>query len=155
MALMALTARKSALWYCCNCNYGPHDPAIHAACINCGVRRCDFCPSEGTKNHASHDCDPVSPYPSVPSTLPPIPETYEATVSRSGHELASATDYLSVSNVLNWSHPTRLSTSARTYGHTYMYICCVCGDGPKVFNVQPKCVMCNHTACSNCEQVKK
>ncbi|CAI7567912.1 unnamed protein product [Penicillium discolor] len=34
---------------------------------------------------------------------------------------------------------------------TYLYICCGCGDGPKVYNHQPICVPCNHQACGNCE----
>ncbi|CAI7626003.1 Zinc finger, RanBP2-type [Penicillium expansum] len=40
-----------------------------------------------------------------------------------------------------------------TYGMSqvaYMYICCQCGDGPKLYNMQPTCYVCSHQACSNC-----
>ncbi|EKV12972.1 hypothetical protein PDIG_31990 [Penicillium digitatum PHI26] len=40
------------------------------------------------------------------------------------------------------------------YNAIYMYICCSCGDGPKVYNIQPRCVVCNHTVCSKCQEVK-
>ncbi|KAL4896093.1 hypothetical protein BDV59DRAFT_199305 [Aspergillus ambiguus] len=42
----------------------------------------------------------------------------------------------------------------KIYTQTYMYICCQCQDGPKVYNVQPQCVSCNHVVCSNCTYVK-
>lgn len=147
---------KSALWYCCNCHYGPHDPAIHAACINCGVKRCDFCPVEVTKNASSRDCDPISPYPSAPIFSPQIPKSYDATFASFGNGLPSVPDRLSANTVLlNRSLPTEFSAPVRTHGPpTHMYICCKCGDGPKIFENQPRCIMCEHTACPNCEQVK-
>lgn len=49
--------------------------------------------------------------------------------------------------------PSRLGGS-QLYSQTYMYICCKCHDGPKVHNVQPVCVVCNHKACSYCTHVK-
>ncbi|EAW12753.1 uncharacterized protein ACLA_011800 [Aspergillus clavatus NRRL 1] len=42
----------------------------------------------------------------------------------------------------------------KVYSNTYMYICCQCGDGPKVYNVQPQCIICQHIACSSCREVK-
>ncbi|OQD67779.1 hypothetical protein PENPOL_c003G04356 [Penicillium polonicum] len=33
---------------------------------------------------------------------------------------------------------------------SYLYICCGCGDGPKVYNLQPICITCSHQACANC-----
>ncbi|KAL4791578.1 hypothetical protein BDV19DRAFT_370165 [Aspergillus venezuelensis] len=33
------------------------------------------------------------------------------------------------------------------YSSAAMWICCACGDGPKVFANQPVCVACNHAAC--------
>ncbi|KAF9894579.1 hypothetical protein FE257_006465 [Aspergillus nanangensis] len=43
----------------------------------------------------------------------------------------------------------------KIYSQTYMYICCVCHDGPKIYNNQPRCVVCSHDACSNCQHVKR
>ncbi|KAB8258367.1 hypothetical protein BDV32DRAFT_125994 [Aspergillus pseudonomiae] len=45
-----------------------------------------------------------------------------------------------------------LSGHVRTNG--YLYICCQCNDGPKLYSNQPRCVICQHTACSDCRPVK-
>ncbi|KAL5359390.1 hypothetical protein BJX96DRAFT_174308 [Aspergillus floccosus] len=50
--------------------------------------------------------------------------------------------------------PSREIRVNKIYTQTYMYICCQCHDGPKVYNVQPQCVNCHHSACSNCTYVK-
>lgn len=36
-------------------------------------------------------------------------------------------------------------------GVVYWYFCCQCNDGPKAYNVQPQCVICNHIACAYCK----
>lgn len=36
-------------------------------------------------------------------------------------------------------------------GFAYVYFCCQCMDGPKVYNVQPQCLLCNHISCANCK----
>ncbi|KAK9618328.1 hypothetical protein V6Z94_005359 [Aspergillus fumigatus] len=36
----------------------------------------------------------------------------------------------------------------------YMYICCQCGDGPKLYNLHPRREACNHIVCSSCMAVK-
>ncbi|KAL4925782.1 uncharacterized protein BDV17DRAFT_271400 [Aspergillus undulatus] len=40
------------------------------------------------------------------------------------------------------------------YSNVAMWVCCKCGDGPKVYKSQPACVMCHHVACSCCTEVK-
>ncbi|PGH30454.1 hypothetical protein GX50_06775 [[Emmonsia] crescens] len=37
---------------------------------------------------------------------------------------------------------------------TDLYICCACGDGPKVYQNQGRCVNCNHDVCGYCTHVK-
>ncbi|PYI02442.1 hypothetical protein BO78DRAFT_223425 [Aspergillus sclerotiicarbonarius CBS 121057] len=32
-----------------------------------------------------------------------------------------------------------------------LYFCCQCGDGPKLIQNQPQCVVCRHIACSSCK----
>ncbi|KAL3468633.1 hypothetical protein BJX64DRAFT_10908 [Aspergillus heterothallicus] len=58
------------------------------------------------------------------------------------------------------SHPRAMLDS---YGHMpirshysdeVMYICCQCGDGPKLFANQPLCCSCNHKPCNICTLVK-
>ncbi|KAF4214391.1 hypothetical protein CNMCM8980_009210 [Aspergillus fumigatiaffinis] len=51
-------------------------------------------------------------------------------------------------------HSGRATNMNKVYSQTYMYICCNCGDGPKVYNVQPRCTECNHIVCSSCKPVK-
>ncbi|KAE8378603.1 hypothetical protein BDV26DRAFT_188705 [Aspergillus bertholletiae] len=40
----------------------------------------------------------------------------------------------------------------RTNGN--LYICCKCSDGPKLYEIQPQCVICNHYVCQDCVHVK-
>ncbi|KAJ6072316.1 hypothetical protein N7467_010401 [Penicillium canescens] len=157
----------ASLWYCCGCNFGPHNSSLYDACIQCGTRRCARCTDEkislsmnmdlNTSSHShshshSHSCDPTSPYPAAvpmnsPRTtalvtkamLPQVPELPRV------RTLLSA-DYTDMS-------PASLA-GVRLHGETYMYICCQCNDGPKIYNHQPKCINCNHTACSYCTYVK-
>ncbi|PWY63683.1 hypothetical protein BO83DRAFT_382535 [Aspergillus eucalypticola CBS 122712] len=35
-----------------------------------------------------------------------------------------------------------------------LYFCCQCGDGPKAWGNQPRCVLCQHSICSYCKPVK-
>ncbi|KAJ5723859.1 hypothetical protein N7488_001894 [Penicillium malachiteum] len=149
-----------SLWYCCKCSFGPHDSALYVACIDCSARRCRLCPEEKANyaveahSHShSSSCGP-SPYPAVVDfntsrrmsldTKPVLPTP------------PSLPQVLSLRPSLPASKP-RLSLGdfqVKTYETTYMYICCKCHDGPKVYNIQPKCVSCDHAACSNCTQVK-
>jgi hypothetical protein len=40
---------------------------------------------------------------------------------------------------------------APRYGRKVLtYFCCNCNDGPKVWENQPRCVICDHTPCSSC-----
>ena len=50
---------------------------------------------------------------------------------------------------------TRISYCQIIMGFTYVYFCCQCNDGPKVLNVQPRCVLCNHPACTNCKPASR
>lgn len=34
------------LWFCCGCNFGPHNAAIYDTCINCGKHACSLCTHE-------------------------------------------------------------------------------------------------------------
>lgn len=145
------------LWYCCGCRFGPHNAALYDACINCGSKRCGLCTDEKVARHANEtyqDSYETSPYPSVitldtnhtlsldaikvPSTKSTDIESPETVFSRPQHSTTL---------------PSRLGIS-QSYSQTYMYICCKCQDGPKVYNVQPVCVVCNHEACYCCTYVK-
>lgn len=142
-------------WYCCECNFGPHNSDLYVACINCSKRRCSRCLVEKavdsltTHNHAH--CHETSPYPSVASidTVRPLSFMKMPTIP---------TPDLPGIRPLYRPGPaalvTPLGTTTSYYTQTFMYICCQCNDGPKVYNVQPVCVECNHAACSSCAHVK-
>ncbi|KAJ5182783.1 hypothetical protein N7492_000399 [Penicillium capsulatum] len=147
----------ASLWYCCGCKFGPHNSALYDACINCGAHRCDECVDEKVANrlssHAHSDCNhTVSPYPSAVAVS-------SSSISLSTRTMPpSAVTDLPQIRPLSRHRPGApgLSFEAGThvYGATYMYICCRCDDGPKVYNVQPQCVICHHEACSSCTYVK-
>ncbi|RJE18259.1 hypothetical protein PHISCL_09405 [Aspergillus sclerotialis] len=56
------------------------------------------------------------------------------------------------------THGTTMAVSTlrgtKVYQQNYLYICCQCNDGPKLYNVQPVCIVCEHKACKWCSQVK-
>lgn len=148
-----------SLWYCCECSFGPHNAALYVSCISCNARRCGSCREEKVQDSlhthsSSHSCHETSPYPTainlntthMPSldTQPMLPAGIDLPQIRSLRPgLAVPPPYIALAGL-----------QATTYSQTYMYICCNCNDGPKVYNVQPKCIECNHVACSNCVSVK-
>ncbi|KAL4788674.1 hypothetical protein BJX76DRAFT_315386 [Aspergillus varians] len=40
------------------------------------------------------------------------------------------------------------------YSSVQMWICCQCGDGPKLLPNQSQCVECHHSVCSSCSSAK-
>ncbi|KAJ5461691.1 uncharacterized protein N7458_003243 [Penicillium daleae] len=149
----------ATLWYCCGCNFGPFDSDLYDSCINCGQRACSECPREKVNisnynhPHSAHGCHESSPYPSVVAfntahTVALDTKTMSATGLGDLHTIRS----LSRRMPLNMASP--FPGAVNFYSQTYMYICCKCGDGPKVYNNQPRCVSCDHEACSRCEEVK-
>ncbi|KAJ5463028.1 hypothetical protein N7475_007972 [Penicillium sp. IBT 31633x] len=147
----------ASLWYCCACNFGPHNSSLYDACIQCGTTRCHRCTEEKVSmsmnvHSHSHSCDPTSAYPAaIPMSSPRTPTLRTTSMPLVVPELPGLrplrqADYTDTS-------PASLS-GVRQHSETYMYICCSCNDGPKIHNHQPKCVMCGHEACSNCVYVK-
>ena len=147
----------ASLWYCCSCNFGPHNSSLYDACIQCGTARCARCVDEkislnmNVHSH-SHSCDTTSAYPAVvPVSSPRTPTLKSTTMSIVVPELPGLrplprADCTGVS-------PASLG-GIRSHSETYMYICCGCNDGPKIYNHQPQCVVCSHMACGNCVYVK-
>ncbi|KXG49897.1 uncharacterized protein PGRI_058650 [Penicillium griseofulvum] len=144
----------ASLWYCCGCNFGPHNSSLYDSCIQCGQVRCARCLDEKVSDNMnvhSHNCDPTSAYPAAVNMDSPRTPTLKTTaMSIVVPELpglrplrADCTDISSVS-----------LPGTRYNSETYMYICCACNDGPKIYNHQPQCVSCNHMACGNCTYVK-
>lgn len=144
-------------WYCCCCNFGPHDGTLHTSCMQCEMTRCAQCSAEemtlNTNIHCdSSSCGLASAYPAaVPTSLPLTPTFKPTTHSMvvpelSGLEALPQTRYTGVS--------VTSSRGIRQHSGTKMYICCGCRDGPKVYAHQPQCVICSHKACTSCVYVK-
>lgn len=153
--LVHLVTTMATLWYCCGCKFGPHNSALYDACIQCSKQRCPSCVDEKVSQRmVSHDCHTVSPYPGVASLDTPRVAPLETRPTPIVSGLAElprprSPFHASISNL----SPEALGTM-QFYGETYMYICCQCRDGPKIWNNQPKCVMCGHIACDECEHIK-
>lgn len=138
----------ATLWYCCGCKFGPHNSALYDYCINCGTMRCQLCVDEkatdqlSSHSHCNHT---TSPYPSAVALDPA--SILSLDTQTLPHMRPLPRPCLS---------PSALSFSggAQVYSQTYMYICCQCNDGPKVYNVQPRCVTCQHDPCSDCVNIK-
>ncbi|RWQ96065.1 hypothetical protein C8Q69DRAFT_230260 [Paecilomyces variotii] len=163
-----------ATWYCCKCSFGPHNMALHTACISCGHPACEHCTYEDADADITlRGSEPISPYPCGP--IPSSPEMPQDGVHLSNSEMALSipsapmpVQSLSAvgpnfSRIQHGSFTRELSTAligspgmSRTDAPVdgYLYICCQCGDGPKVYDVQPRCVTCNHSACSRCTHVR-
>lgn len=149
----------ASLWYCCGCHFGPHNSSLYDACIQCGRVRCARCVDEkisdsmSIHSHShSHDSNPISAYPTAVSLHSPRTPTLKTTA------MSIAVPELPGLQPLRRADCTGISSTSlpgtRQNSPTYMYICCACGDGPKIYNIQPRCVSCNHIACNNCEEVK-
>ncbi|RAL08599.1 uncharacterized protein BO97DRAFT_408273 [Aspergillus homomorphus CBS 101889] len=146
-------------WTCCTCLHGLHQIDLHTECLQCGESRCPNCPVDSRDMEMSlYTCHEMSPYPStpahsvcahsldslamVPSRLncrapSPQPMSVFSDVRRPLHELAG-----------------QALPADRTQTRGNLYFCCQCGDGPKLYQNQPRCVMCQHVACANCTPVK-
>lgn len=143
-----------SLWYCCGCNFGPHNSALYDACINCGNRRCRQCVDEKVSMRLNPNSQETSPYPSVVAL--DTAQTLSLNTQKMSPILTADAELPQIRPLSRPGHaalPSRLGGS-QLYSQTYMYICCKCHDGPKVHNVQPVCVVCNHKACSYCTHVK-
>ncbi|OQE19385.1 hypothetical protein PENSTE_c015G06824 [Penicillium steckii] len=148
-----------SLWYCCECSFGPHNSALYDACINCGEQRCTFCNEEKAydgdclNSHTHSHSHGPSPYPAM------VKLNTARTLSHNTQSMPVALPDLVGIRPLSRPQPTtQMSSSlggpAHVHGHTSMYVCCQCNDGPKVWDQQPRCVICQHDACGNCLNVK-
>ncbi|KAL4904522.1 hypothetical protein BDW74DRAFT_154047 [Aspergillus multicolor] len=90
----------------------------------------------------------------MPSFIAPssVPETYRPLSALSG---SFDMDAASVEHVRR-SHHGHINDQFRPkyFSETDMYVCCNCGDGPKVYSHNPVCVQCHHHACSACAHIK-
>ncbi|RAK98836.1 uncharacterized protein BO80DRAFT_146037 [Aspergillus ibericus CBS 121593] len=147
----------SALWYCCECSCGPHQIGLDTACTQCGEPRCEDC-SMDTQHPATslHHCHETSPYPQAPAPRPSSPSMNLAANMaslRGCNTLQRPTLYHA--DVRQHYMPSVNSQQLQgTVGHSNLYFCCQCGDGPKLYQNQPKCVICNHAVCQSCKPAK-
>ncbi|CAG7916919.1 unnamed protein product [Penicillium olsonii] len=144
-----------SLWYCCRCTFGPHNASLHEACIQCGTPRCSRCTEQKVSDSLtlhSHNYEATSAYPAVvPMSSPPTPTFKPMAMGIDVPELPRL-------KALPRADCTDISSTSlygtRTHGETYLYICCACNDGPKIYNHQPRCVECGHVSCDRCVHVK-
>ncbi|KAJ5833401.1 hypothetical protein N7474_001712 [Penicillium riverlandense] len=157
----------STVWYCCGCSFGPHNGDLHDACISCGRTKCSLCDEEKLSRRmmasSSHSLQHLpSPYAVAASSLDGSQTfCYKSKSTPSYTELLEDEPRLRPLERGALIHHSASSSSTaipadgvQSCSDTYMYICCQCDDGPKVYNHQPQCVVCDHNACSACYYVK-
>lgn len=147
----------SSHWNCESCNFGPHSLELHKSCMRCGSPRTGTTSDDMHSHHGLHMCHAMSPYPSPvqshglsSSPLKGTPPVIQRGSSIPQPSLFGADIHDRPSS--NLSHYG--IEGAKVYGSTYLYICCNCQDGPKTYNMQPQCVICNHKVCADCQHVK-
>ncbi|PLB45884.1 hypothetical protein P170DRAFT_254420 [Aspergillus steynii IBT 23096] len=148
----------SSHWNCESCNFGPHSVELHKSCMRCGSPRTGNSSSEDMhSHHGLHMCNAMSPYPAPVHNheLSSSPLKGSSPVIKHGSSIPQPSLFggdihdRPTSNLASYS-----TEGARMHGSTFLYICCNCQDGPKTYNMQPRCVICNHVVCSNCQHVK-
>ncbi|KAL4777043.1 hypothetical protein BDW60DRAFT_175375 [Aspergillus nidulans var. acristatus] len=93
-----------------------------------------------------------------------IPST-SACVDRLGRipaQLKTSTSYhispeLEIESNEQSSQPVNIRkalTNEPYYAASDFWVCCRCGDGPKVYTYSIQCVLCNHIVCELCTRVK-
>jgi hypothetical protein len=151
--LTVLMPQTVAVWYCCRCHFGPLNVSNDVACPNCDRKRCPDCPVQmAYAKKALGGDEGTSPYPGVPGIFDPERQHYAAisSPSRSGLSLtASPSLHLTASAGINRQRGGTVTCPSKTY----IYICCQCNDGPKVYNHQVMCVNCDHLICDSCVEV--
>ncbi|KAL4952250.1 hypothetical protein BDW69DRAFT_24338 [Aspergillus filifer] len=78
----------------------------------------------------------------------PLPAAIDMETSLVEHIPCSQRRYHNHGHGLNGSHRPNYYSSAQ------MWICCGCGDGPKLLSNQTVCVICSHAVCTCCTEVK-
>ncbi|OJJ48354.1 hypothetical protein ASPZODRAFT_14495 [Penicilliopsis zonata CBS 506.65] len=151
----------TTFWYCCHCDYGPHE-LRYDHCVDCHRKRCGNCRVQktqtGTDNHHSHDA--VSPCPSA--VLDMGHSHFEHGLKDSTSSPKAVPDDVFrpsargplVNDLAQANFMELVAPSAHVCSTTYLYFCCECGDGPKVYDHQQRCVICDHVACEYCKPFK-
>lgn len=121
-------------WVCCRCGFGPMIIDSCSSCLNCqhpGAKS-PCCVQTSLSLH-----NPTSIIPSTSSYRRPSINDFTEP-----HTLPSV-----VMPIFNYN------PSLRQRG-TSLYLCCGCGDGPKVYEHHCRCIVCQHDACDACTYIK-
>lgn len=137
-----------AVWFCCQCLFGPNNVSIDLHCPSCGETRCYMC-----------NCDygypkdnlTMSQYPATKNAMntdyPDTDPDHCSTDTRYCHKSHSQSD-------IHDTSPTNKCAYGDDYDgygpKTYYYYCCQCNNGPKIWNHEIICIDCHHEACAYC-----
>ena len=140
------------LWRCGHCGWEPMTKGLELHCGSCGRREDGYATYYIATNKASHcyreSTDLIgfqsnSIIGSHATSYPP--ETIGGHTGSEGYRAVireQTTRY-------NVSAPSPVYQPF-TYGPPQWWWCCQCKDGPKSTSHQPRCVICQHNACSYC-----
>ncbi|KAK2867750.1 hypothetical protein FQN49_003508 [Arthroderma sp. PD_2] len=119
-------------WVCCRCGFGPMIIDSCSACLNC-----------------QH---PGAKLSCCLQTALALHKTAAAATPADSYNELSLNDPISRHTLPSDIMPG-FNAPMRQRG-TSLYLCCVCGDGPKVYEHHCRCIVCQHDACSSCTYVK-
>lgn len=165
---------STTVWYCCQCGFGPCNDSIDYFCPNCQVKRCYGCETSRISNRCNYGLPgeaEVNPIPEVfaaagfntntynkDASLRPfnIPQKHHEKISEDslrppqgpptclGAGDQHSTGSPSISDIFQHGGLTKNRPSS-------YYYCCQCRDGPKLYDLQPVCINCDHKICRYCE----
>ncbi|EEQ89047.1 hypothetical protein RJZ56_004708 [Blastomyces dermatitidis] len=130
-------------WICGNCNFGPMMISNYPSCISCSHQPCSCCTYD-TVDGSTLRTESLSSSGNL-RTLDHMPSTdcHLNTYTNPSLPLPGATREM--------LEDLQASIINRA---TDLYICCSCGDGPKVYQNQGRCVNCDHDVCGYCTHIK-
>lgn len=164
---------STRVWYCCSCGFGPCNESIDYFCPNCQARRCHNCTASKISNRYNYGLTgeaESNPYPkaftpagfntkacninppSQPFSLPQqhleraplalMPTQSPPTCLATGHQHSA--NGPSIGDIFQHGGLSKKSPSS-------YYYCCQCHDGPKLYDLQPVCINCDHRICRSCK----
>ena len=143
---------QTNIWYCSHCQQGLMTCGIDLHCAWCSKRIDGYAIYGKTTNSASYSSEGIlgERYPegSFGSRLLPYPYHLDTTHVND----CSGEYYYAIREVKPASTVPTLPPiyQPATYGPAQFWWCCHCKDGPKSTTLEPRCVACQHSACSYC-----
>jgi hypothetical protein len=149
---------KTKLYYCCKCDFGPHNVAIHPACIECNHELDGCChiitTSSADRSASMYEGTSASGCPSKAGSISDVGSSQQDTTlhSNSNRSATPHHDDPHTTVIKETGSSNTKSIPARGFDGT-LWSCCNCGSGPSPPDTQPQpaCFNCEHLCCDKCQ----